>query len=125
MLEALVKYAERRGLGDDPYFEARYVKWAIVLDGDGKFKGITPLGDPEDKRWKGKLFSRVPRTPNNELQSGGKSHFLADAATTVLLLPDKKDKPPDKKYAAKHAYFKDLVKEADSVGAASLQPVTR
>jgi len=87
MLESLVRYAERRGLGPDPCFEAKHVKWAIVLDPDGKFKGITPLGDPEDKRWKGKLFSRVPRTPNNELQSGGKSHFLADAATTVLPEP--------------------------------------
>ena len=123
MLEALVKYAERRGLGDDPYFEARYVKWAIVLDGDGRFRGITPLGDPEDKRWKGKLFAKAPRTPNNELQSGGKSHFLADSAMTVLLLPGKAEKSLDKKYEIKHAYFKELVKEAVLAGVASLKPV--
>lgn len=123
MLEPLVRYAERRNLGPDPCFEARPVKWAIVLDRDGAFRGIIPLGDPEDKRWKGKPFSKAPRTPNNELQSGGKSHFLAEAATTVLLLPDKKDKPLDKKYQAKHAYFKDMVKEAISAGVASLKPV--
>ncbi len=64
MLEPLVKYAERRGLGDDPCFEARHVKWAIVLHQDGRFQGITVLGDPEDKRWKGKLFRKAPRTPN-------------------------------------------------------------
>lgn len=123
MLEPLVRYAERRGLGDDPCFEERYAKWAIVLDRDGVFRGITPLGDPEDKRWKGKRFNIAPRTPNNELQAGGKSHFLAEAATTVLLLPDKKDKPVDKKYQAKHTYFKDLVEEAVAVGALSLKPI--
>ncbi len=123
MLEPLVKYAERRGLGDDPCFEARHVKWAIVLHQDGRFQGITVLGDPEDKRWKGKLFRKAPRTPNNELQAGGKSHFLVDAATTVLLLPARKDKPLDEKYEAKHKYFKDLVKEAVSAGVVSLKPL--
>jgi CRISPR-associated protein Csd1 len=123
MLEPLVRYAERRGLGADPCFEERYAKWAIALDRDGAFRGITPLGDPEDKRWKGKRFNRAPRTPGNELQSGGKSHFLAEAATTVLLLPDKKDKPLDKKYQAKHTYFKDLVKKAVAADAASLKPI--
>jgi hypothetical protein len=123
MLEPLVRYAERRDLGSDPCFEARHVKWAIVLKGDGTFRGITSLGDTEDKGWKGKLFPWAPRTPNNELQSGGKSHFLAEAATTVLLLPDKKDKPLDKKYYAKHGYFKELMKEAVSAGVASLKPI--
>lgn len=123
MLESLVRYAERRGLGDDPCFEERYAKWAIVLDADGAFRGIKPLGDPEDKRWKGKSFVKTPRTPQNELQSGRKSHFLAEAATTVLLLPAKKDEALDEKYIAKQSYFKDLIKEAVTAGVQSLNPV--
>ncbi len=123
MLEPLVRLAEREGWGADAYFESREIRWAIALDQHGSFRGITPLGTPEDKRWAGKSFPMCPRTPNNELQAGGKSHFLAEAATTVLLLPAKNDEPLDQKYQAKHNFFKELVNEAVSFGVTSLKPI--
>lgn len=105
MLDLLVQYAERRDIGGDPVFEAKEVKWSIALDATGRFQGVVPLGNPEEKGWKGKRFPRAPRTPGAELQAGGKSNFLAEAATTVLFLPVKKDAPLDPKYQGKHAYF--------------------
>lgn len=123
MLEPLVRLAERERWGADAYFESRAVRWAIALDQHGSFRGITPLGTPEDKRWAGKSFPMCPRTPNNELQAGGKSHFLAEAATTVLLLPAKNDEPLDQKCQVKHNFFKELVKEAVSFGVTTLKPI--
>lgn len=123
MLEPLVRYAEQKGLGSDSYFEPREVRWVIVLGQQGDFQGIAPLGTPEDKRWTGKSFPMAPRTPSNELQSGGKSHFLAESATTVLLLPRKSDEPLEEKFRSKHAYFKQLIGEAISAGITSLKPI--
>ena len=123
MLEPLVRLAERQGWGADACFESRNVRWAVTLGQQGSFRGITPLGTPEDKRWAGKAFPMSPRTPNNELQAGGKSHFLAEAATTVLLLPAKNDEPLDQKYQVKHHFFKELVTEAISFGVTTLKPI--
>ncbi len=130
MLEHLVRYAERKGLGDDPCFAAKSIKWAIVLNDDGSFQGIKPLGNPDDKNWKGKNFQTAPYTPENELLSGGKSHFLSETAETVLLwFPEtpKKNKTLEETVAsikAKHDYFQELCEEACKTGANKLMPIT-
>jgi len=129
MLEHLVRYAERKGLGDDPCFVAKSVKWAIALSDDGSFRGINPLGNPDDKGWKGKQFSKTPLTPRNELQVGGKSHFLSESAETVLLLfPDepklnKTMEETRESIKAKHAYFRKMFEEAEKSGVKNLIPV--
>lgn len=131
MLEHLVRYAERKDLGSDPCFEDKSIKWAISLGEDGSFRGITPLGNPDDKGWKGKHFPKAPRTPGNELQSGGKSHFLSESAETVLLLfPEepKQNKTLEETITSikgKHTYFRKLCEEAQKVGADKLMPVVR
>lgn len=123
MLEPLVRLAERQEWGADACFESRNVRWVVAIDQQGAFRGIAPLGTPEDKRWAGKAFPMSPRTPNNELLAGGKSHFLVEAATTVLLMPAKTDESLDQKCQAKHDFFKELVKEAVSFGVTMLKPI--
>ncbi len=129
MLEHLVRYAERKGLGDDPCFEAKSVKWSIALGNDGSFRGVSPLGNPDDEGWKGKLFPKAPRTPGGELQAGGKSHFLSESAETVLLLFPERPKTnktmeeTKTSIIGKHAYFVKLIEEAHKSGVRILAPI--
>jgi len=129
MLEQLVKYAERENLGADPCFECKEVKWTIVLDNEGAFKGIIALGSPEEKRWRGKTFGRVPLTPGNELQSGGKSHFLSETVETVLCLFPEKAKGNKtleqitQSITEKHHYFVGLIQDALEGGVETFDPI--
>lgn len=129
MLEPLVYYAKRKGLGSNPAFQKKDVKWAVVLDERGHFRRIIPLGNPEDKGWQGKPFTNAPYTPTNILNAGGKSNFLVESAQVVLNIPP--DKPKRNKTLEetgqankeKHDYFKTLIVEASTSGASSLSPV--
>jgi len=129
MLEQLVKYAERENLGADPCFESKAVKWTIVLDEEGLFLGVIPLGNPEEKRWRGGTFKNAPLTPGNELQSGGKSHFLSETLETVLCLFPEKAKGNKtveqmaKSIEEKHNYFAALIKEALLSGVETFAPI--
>ncbi len=131
MLEQLVKYAERENLGADPCFESKEVKWAIVLDKDGAFIGVTPLGSPEELRWRGKIFPQAPLTPGSELQSGGKSHFLSEIVETVLCLFPEKEKGTKtleqmkESIEEKHHYFIGLIKESFQDGVKIFEPIVR
>lgn len=123
MLESLVRYAQRHGIGSDPAFAERWAKWAISLDASGKYRGVIPLGDPTEKGWKGRSFKVAPHTPPAELQSGGKSHFLIEGAMTVLLMPDREGESVQPKYRNKHRCFADLIADAVTNGVSSLAPV--
>jgi len=129
MLEQLVKYAERENLGADPCFESKAVKWTIVLGDEGAFIGVIPLGRPEDKPWRGKTFNNAPLTPGNELQAGGKSHFLSETVETVLCLFPEKEKGNKtleqmaQSITEKHNYFSGLMQEALQSGIETFGPI--
>lgn len=120
MLESLVRYAQRHGIGSDPAFTERRAKWAIAIDASGEYRGLIPLGDPKEKGWKGRPFEVAPHTPPAELQSGGKSHFLIEGATTVLLMPEREEESVEPKYQNKHRFFAGLIADAVANGVASL-----
>ncbi len=126
MLQALIAYAEREGLGDAD-FETVNVRWMIPLDKSGKLAGgPIPLAEnPDDKKPRPKQMLR-PFTSPNELNQGTKSHFLCDTLERATLLLD--PKAPDKAEARRvqHGYFQALLKEAaDELPheSARLQPV--
>jgi len=118
MLNALKKFAERdpRLKGIEPGFSGKDAKWAVVCSEDGRFAGIVPLGNPDDKKSKGRRFEKAPDLSQGELIAGGvtKSHFLIDSAKTVALLGvDPNDTSgAATKARAKHEYFVHLLQQA-------------
>lgn len=90
MLQALIQYAEREGLGDPDFAEVD-VRWLIPLRGDGTLAGgpIALCEDPDVKKPKPKKMFR-PFTSPNEMNQGDKSHFLCDTLERTLLLIDPK-----------------------------------
>ncbi|MBW1712351.1 MAG: type I-C CRISPR-associated protein Cas8c/Csd1, partial [Deltaproteobacteria bacterium] len=110
MLELLLKYGRGHGLGAEPGFSPKSIRWAIVCQAGGRFLDVVELGDAGQKRNPGRLF-KCPNLSQPEMKAGGvtKSHFLADGAEVVALLGHKENNP---KLEAKHAYFIDLLKQA-------------
>lgn len=118
MLDALL----RQSHDAEPGFTRKTVKWAIALTQDGRFTGVTPLGEG-----KGRTFSRCPNFSFSELIAGGelRSHFLVEALSTVALYW--KDDVPDadqEKARAKHKYFCELIARA-SEQVPYLEPVAK
>ncbi len=112
MLQALIAYAEREGLGD-PDFESVNVRWLIPLDTSGELTaGPIPLAEnPDDKKPRPKALVR-PFTSANDLNQGTKSHFLCDTLerSTLMLDPNAADKAEARR--TQHAYLKSLFQEA-------------
>jgi len=86
ILTALREYAERHGLMEDTAFEERPVHWEIVVDGAGRYLGISPLLGTEPSRGKGRAKRgrkvKVPKTGSRT--SGGIACFTADTIPRVL-----------------------------------------
>jgi len=109
MLQELIQYAERNGLAGAGY-STKTVKWAIQADLDGRCLGIAELGNPDQKRNRGREFNYCPDTPG--MQSGGKSHFLVESLETVLLF----GKNAQRRSAVdKHGFFVGLLRKAAAV----------
>lgn len=126
MLQALIAYAEREGLGDAD-FETVSVRWLIPLDKSGKLAGgPIPLAEnPDDKKPRPKQMLR-PFTSPNELNQGTKSHFLCDTLERATLLLDPKAADKAEARRVQHGYFQALLKEAGAElphESARLQPV--
>lgn len=107
MLNALIQYAKINLPDIESGFTRKQVKWAICCDQAGRYTGLLELGDD-----KGRWFKKSPVTPN--MNSGGKSHFLAETLDTVTLfgkelLTEKKDQD---NLSAKHQFFRELLCQA-------------
>jgi CRISPR-associated protein Csd1 len=106
MLDLVLKQA---GISE-PGFSDKSIKWLITCAGDGRFTGVVSLGEG-----KGRTFSACPNLTQPELVGGGeaRSHFLAEGLPTMALYLDPKAEEKDKaKFAAKHAYFIRLLRQA-------------
>ena len=111
MLHELVEYARTHDIVTEPGFAPKKVRWAIHSAADGRFLGLVPLGDTEDKRNRGHEFPCCPHLAQPELKRGGAGcrHFLVDTAEVVALLTKGE---PDAKLLAKHDYFVGLLRQA-------------
>ncbi len=118
MLQALVEYAKRHGLGgaDDAFFQAVEVHWAIPLTAEGKLAGtpISYASDDPAKKQKTRRFQR-PFTSVNELGQGDKSHFLCDSLERAIVFLDAKTPEKAVGRRVQHGYFKKLLAEAAAV----------
>ena len=116
MLQALVGYAERQGLGgaDDAFFQAVEVHWAIPLTAEGKLAGgpISYASADPAKKQKTRRFPQRPFTSVNELGQGDKSHFLCDSLERAVLFLDVKTPEKAAGRRVQHEYFKKLFAEA-------------
>ncbi len=83
ILQRLVEYAERNGLGFDQTYSDKRIYWQIELDGTGKFLGITPRGMGEKKHTGEDI--PAPYTSQSLLQGGKISHFILDSSERTLL----------------------------------------
>ncbi|MEO5352190.1 MAG: type I-C CRISPR-associated protein Cas8c/Csd1 [Magnetococcus sp. XQGC-1] len=122
MLDLLLQQAGE----SEPGFASETIKWAIHCTGEGRFTGVTALGE----EGKGQLFAHCPKTPN--MNAGGKSHFLADSlAAVVLFFDDEPDgtrnhkiKEEDRdRFGKRHSFFLDLLRQAQEVLPALAAPV--
>jgi hypothetical protein len=131
MLQALLKYAERR-LAEDPEFsdpdlEPVSLHWLIPLTDRGSLSGSPiPLTTFEGKK-KLVLKARRPATSVNEIAVRSldkvKSYFLCDTIERVLLLGDDGDESSDPLVLARHRYFKRLLVEANSASPRNIEPI--
>jgi CRISPR-associated protein Csd1 len=87
MLHLLDAYGRSQGATATPGFALKTVKWAISLDGSGRFLEVLELGDTGARRNPGRQFPMCPDLTQPELMAGGKGcrHFLVDSADVVAL----------------------------------------
>lgn len=108
MLQALIAYAEREGLGDAD-FATVGVRWLISLDKAGKLAGAIPLAEnSDDKKPKPKRLVRPNSDP--DFVSHGRSYFLCDTLERSLLFVEDADKLEKRKL--NQAYFVSLLDAA-------------
>ncbi len=108
MLQALVAYADREGLGDVD-FQKRAVDYQLVLRANGTFVGFVPMGVGKSRA----ELNGLPIGPSSKNQPGC-PNFLVDNATYVLGTPkDGGDAEKKRESADKcRVSFRDLVVEA-------------
>lgn len=120
MLQALLKYAERRMAEDasfsDPDLEPVNLHWLIPIGLDGKLSGSPiPLTTKEGKK-KIVFKARRPATSVNEISvrslEKAKSYFLCDTLERVLLLGEEGHESADLLVHARQTYFKRLLDES-------------
>ena len=105
MLHALRDHG--RGLGGEPGFRVREIRWCIDISSDGRFLGVIPLGD-------GKHGQSTERCPHmHAMEAGGKAHFLVESAQFVALLC-KGDEDESKLQALRqrHAFYRHMISVA-------------
>lgn len=107
ILQRLVDYADRNGLGSEESLSLRPVHWRVELDEAGRFLSVIALGR-EGKRHGGTQLL-LPYTPPAQLNGGKVSHFLVDSSQRALLWLEPDDEPKRKKWETQHAYFWSLV----------------
>lgn len=112
MLQALIEYAEREGLGDLD-FEPIGVRWLIDITSDGKLRGQPICLDEAITGRKGTRPKRVVRPRSDpDFVAHGRSYFLCDTLErSALWVAD------ETKLAARRmnqAYFLSLLAEAAS-----------
>ena len=105
MLKQLAEYADKHLPKPEPGFKSREVRWSVELAGDGRFLNVLPLGD-------GKRGQDLPRCPDmHGMNAGGRAHFLVESCQFVTLLT-KGGEAPDEKTSKRHAYYRDLLRQA-------------
>ena len=114
MLQALIEYAEREGIGDADFHEAS-VRWLIPLDGSGNLTGdpIELLDNPDAKKPKPQTLTR-PFIEQKELTvaSRPRAFFLCDTLERAVNYPDPKKPERAERREGSHAYFKQLLEAA-------------
>ncbi len=105
MLELLARY----GATAEPGFAEKRVRWAVVLDRQGRFLDVVELGDVGARGNKGQSFPRCPEFERAYKQQGGRSEFLVDSAGVVALLGDDDDRAKNR---PKHEHFVALLRDA-------------
>src|SRR5438105_2013724 len=83
-------HSPKRNILADDAFEARAIRYVIVLGLDGHFIGIQDIA-PDGKR--GKEFPSVPKTAR--IKKGKVAEFLADGIDSVFGLSPDPSKPKD------------------------------
>jgi CRISPR-associated protein Csd1 len=115
ILQALLAYAERDGLGDAD-FEPVGVRWLIPLTADSHLSGRPiPLSDePSAKKPPPKTLSRPFTSPNELTQTGNKAraYFLCDSLERATLFLDSKFPEKHENRRAQHRYFRGLLTSA-------------
>jgi CRISPR-associated protein Csd1 len=106
MLNQVAAYATRKFPDLAAGFGPIRVMWRISISSTSTV-AIEPYGGEH-----GAVLPHCPEYPENLLQGGGKSNFLVDTLQVMFLHLDKKDDPV--KFAAKHNYFIDLLRQADA-----------
>ena len=110
MLQALVAYADREGLGDVD-FQKRAVDYQLVLRDNGTFVGFVPMASGKVRA----ELKDLPMGPSSKNQPGC-PNFIVDNATYVLGTPkdgDEADKKKKQESAEKcRVSFLDLVAQA-------------
>lgn len=112
ILQSLVAYAERNGLGDAD-FEPVGVRWQIPLTVNGRLAGgpIPLSDDPTAKKPRAKTLSRPFTSPNELTQTGEKAraYFLCDSLERATLYLDPKTPEKHDNRRAQHRYFRSLL----------------
>jgi CRISPR-associated protein Csd1 len=106
MLQALVAYADREGLGDLD-FETRPVDYELRIAADGAFVGLIPLAEGKKRA----VVKRLPIGPPSK-NNPGYSSFLVDNAQYVLGIAKKGAKEGNAKKSFDS--YVALVREASS-----------
>jgi CRISPR-associated protein Csd1 len=127
ILQALLAYAERDGLGDAD-FEPVGVRWQIPLTANGRLAGgPIPLSDDHDgKKAPPKTLSRPFTSPNELTQTGDKAraYFLCDSLERATLYLDPKTPEKHENRRAQHRYFRGLLLTAANA-TSSASPLLR
>ncbi len=115
ILQALLAYAEREGLGDAD-FEPVGVRWLISLTTDGQLAGEPiPLAEnPGEKKLRPKRLIRPKSNP--DFVSHGRSYFLCDSLERCALFLDDDEKLESRR--VNQTYFVGLLREASASSAA-------
>ncbi len=114
MLQALIEYAEREGLGDADFHEVS-VRWLVPLDAAGNLAGgpVELLDNPDAKKPKPQTLTR-PFIEQKELTvaSRPRAFFLCDTLERAVNYPDPKKPERAERREGSHAYFKKLLEVA-------------
>jgi len=113
MLDLLAKYGQK--YEPEPGFKPKEVRWAIIFDSKSGFQALVELGQPDQKKNKGRTFNKCPDLSQSELVSGSetKCHFLVETASVVALYNiDAEETKTRDKHRDKHKYFIYLLEKA-------------
>ena len=109
MLQALVEYAKRQGIGD-PYFEGVGTRWIIPTTIGGQLKGgPIPIFDDADSK-KPKPKRRIRPRSDPDFVSHGRSYFLCDSLERCLLFVEDDERLAKRR--VNQLYFIGLIEEA-------------